>query len=185
MNDQRKTKKQLLEDLQRERERSEQAEERSLVLQEVSKRVAAAHDTDDVLYLIVNEAVRLLGTSIATIHLLEGNTLVVRVSTEFAIITPEFAPVVEVGEGKYLTGHVMATQKPLSGEEAAKLLHPQVLRAFEEQSRDPAAIATVPLLANDQSIGTLFVADLTQGRRFTEDEVSLLSAFADQAALAL
>ncbi|MCH8802131.1 MAG: GAF domain-containing protein [Chloroflexi bacterium] len=185
MNDQRKTKKQLLEDLQRERERSEQAEERSLVLQEVSKRVAAAHDTDDVLYLIANEAVRLLGTSIATIHLLEGNILVARVSTEFAIITPEFAPVVEVGEGKYLAGHVMATQKPLSGEEAAKLLHPQILRALEEQSRDPAAIATVPLLANDQSIGTLFVADLTQGRRFTEDEVSLLTAFADQAALAL
>ena len=53
MNDQRKTKKQLLEELDRERERS-------LALQEVSKKVAAAHDTDEVLDLIVHEAARLV-----------------------------------------------------------------------------------------------------------------------------
>ena len=51
MNDQRKTKKQLMAELERERERS-------LALQQVSKRVAAAHDTDQVLDLIVNEAAR-------------------------------------------------------------------------------------------------------------------------------
>ena len=55
MNDQRKTKKQLLDELERERERSELAEDRSLALQDVSKRVASAHDTDEVLDLIVNE----------------------------------------------------------------------------------------------------------------------------------
>ena len=63
MNDDQKTNEQLLEELAqervllgRERERSAQAEERSLALQEVSKRVAGAHDTDEVLDLIVNEA---------------------------------------------------------------------------------------------------------------------------------
>ena len=59
MNDDQKTKEQLLEELQRERERSELAEERSLSLQEVSKKVAAVHDTDEVLELIVNEAARM------------------------------------------------------------------------------------------------------------------------------
>ena len=48
MNDQRKTKNQLLEELGRERERS-------LALAEVSKRVAGAHETDEILDLIVNE----------------------------------------------------------------------------------------------------------------------------------
>ena len=43
---------------------------------------------------------------------------------------------------------------------------------------------TVPLVANDASIGTLSVVD-DQIRKFTDDEISLLSAFADQAALAL
>ena len=59
MNDDQKTKEQLLEELERERERADQEREHSLALQEVSKRVAAAHDTDEVLDLIVNEAARL------------------------------------------------------------------------------------------------------------------------------
>ena len=46
-------------------------------------------------------------------------------------------------------------------------------------------MATVPLQANDQSIGVLFVGDATHGRRFTEEEVTLLTAFADQASLVL
>jgi hypothetical protein len=54
MNDERKTKKQLLEELKLERERSN-------ALQEVSNLLAAAHDTDEVLDLIVNEAARLVG----------------------------------------------------------------------------------------------------------------------------
>ncbi|MCH8799528.1 MAG: hypothetical protein IH963_01325, partial [Chloroflexi bacterium] len=69
MNDQRKTKKQLLEELKLERERSN-------ALQEVSKRVAAAHDTDKVLDLIVNEAARLVGTSFVMLRLLQGDKLV-------------------------------------------------------------------------------------------------------------
>jgi hypothetical protein len=51
MNDEQKTKEQLLEDLKRERERS-------AALQEVSKTMAAALDTDEVLDLIVSEAAR-------------------------------------------------------------------------------------------------------------------------------
>ena len=51
MNDQRNTKKQLLEDLQRERERS-------IALQEVSNKVAAAYNTDEALNVIAKEAAR-------------------------------------------------------------------------------------------------------------------------------
>ncbi|MCH7738507.1 MAG: GAF domain-containing protein, partial [Chloroflexi bacterium] len=42
----------------------------------------------------------------------------------------------------------------------------------------------IPLLANDLPLGVLAVMD-NRVRRFTDDEVSLLTAFADQAALAL
>ena len=51
MNDQRNTKNQLLEDLQRERERS-------IALQEVSNKVAAAYNTDEALNVIAKEAAR-------------------------------------------------------------------------------------------------------------------------------
>ena len=81
MSDQRKTKKQLLEELEQERERS-------LALSEVSKRVAGAHDTDEVLDLIVNEAVRLLGATSAIIHLVEADTLVERARSKQARYRP-------------------------------------------------------------------------------------------------
>ena len=58
MNDEQKTKKQLVEELERERERS-------LALQEVTKRVAGAHETDEVLDLIINEAARSLDEGVA------------------------------------------------------------------------------------------------------------------------
>ena len=54
------------------------------------------------------------------------------------------------------------------------------------KGRLPTAIGIVPLIANDQSIGTLSIGDTEHmERRFTGDEISLLEALADQAALAL
>ena len=81
MNDQRKTKKQLLEDLQRERERS-------IPLQEVSNKIAAAY-----------------------IRLLEGENLVLRASTDsiagYLVDTSAVMP----EERTIDAGHVMATKK--------------------------------------------------------------------------
>ncbi|MCI0830249.1 MAG: hypothetical protein J4N67_08940, partial [Chloroflexi bacterium] len=77
MNDQRKTKKQLLEELRRERERSD-------ALQHVSNKLAGAHDTDEILDLIVNEAARLVGAAAAYIRLRKGDVLVPSSTTKSA-----------------------------------------------------------------------------------------------------
>ena len=82
MNDLRKTKKQLLGDLERERGLVKRERERSVVLQEVSNKVAAAHDTEEVLDLIVNEASRLLGTTGVWMRLFEEGVLVPGAATE-------------------------------------------------------------------------------------------------------
>lgn len=140
MNDDQKNNEQLIEELAQERERSNQAEERSLALQEVSKRVAAAHDTDEVLDLIVNEAARLVGAPTVIIRLLDGDVLVIRAATEGlsrfseAVNRPS-----KVEEGANLAGHVMATKKPLFGEEVVPLHLPEILRAIEKEGDDPAA----------------------------------------------
>ena len=178
MNDDQKTREQLLEELERERERS-------LALQEVSKKVAGAHNTEEILDLIVNEAARLLGGATAIIRLLDGDILVPRAATKDAVITPMNAPIIKVGDKRGVASHVMATKKPVYGDEVNQVNLPEVRLAFEEQGRDPAAIAGIPLLANDQSIGAFTVAFTTYGCRFTEDEIVLLTAFADQASLAL
>ena len=94
MNDQRKTKKQLLEDLQRERERS-------IALQEVSNKMAAAYNTNEELNLIANKAARLL----------EGENLVIRASTDsiagYLVDTSAVMP----EERTNHAGHVMAAKK--------------------------------------------------------------------------
>ena len=126
----------------------------------------------------------MVGATGTYIRLLEGDQLVIRVvagATE-GYLTPQS---LNVEEGTSLSGHVLATKKPLHGNAAAQVLNPEARRTRIEQGRDPEAVAAVPLLTNDQPIGTLLITDESQGRRFTEDEVSLLSAFADQAALAL
>ena len=176
----------LLSEAEPERERAETEKERSDGLYRVSNLLAGAHDTDEVLNLIVNEANRLLRASSCHIRLLEGDTLVLRAATSTAKDYLAGAPPsLKVEEGTSLEGHVMATKKPLSGNAAARVLHPNAIRAMAERGRDLAAVASVPLLANDKSIGALMVEDEAPGRRFSEDEVSLLTAFAGQAALAL
>jgi K+-sensing histidine kinase KdpD len=78
----------------------------------------------------------------------------------------------------------MATRKPLVSENVQEneFFTPEGRLYAQETGFYGAAV--VPLLANDLSIGVPLMFD-TRIRRFTDDEVSLLSAFADQAALAL
>ena len=89
MNADQKTKEQLLAELahsqellEQEQRRADLERERSLALQEVSKRVAAAHDTDEVLDLIVNEAARLLNATGAWMRLLDTRGLARGVTTK-------------------------------------------------------------------------------------------------------
>ena len=175
-------------ELERERERADLERERSIALQEVSSKVAAAHDTDEVLDLIVNEAARLVGAPWAFVALVEAGKLAPRASTESAADylaeIVEAQPTFNVETGTSAMGHMLATRTP---------------HLYEDGQEDELATATgrnlakkyglhrgvlVPLLANDLPLGALAVMD-KRIRRFTEDEISLLSAFADQASLAL
>ena len=168
----------LLKEAETERERSDS-------LYQISNKLAGAHDTDEVLDLIVNESVRLLGSAGGSIWLLEGDALALSVSIgPSSEYVAENVQTLKVEEGTSLAGHVMATREPLSGDDAARMRSPGMRRFVEEQGFDPATVASVPLLVDEQSIGALTVSGGTRGR-FTDDEVSLLMAFADQAALAL
>ncbi|MCI0897656.1 MAG: GAF domain-containing protein [Chloroflexi bacterium] len=168
----------LLNDAEREKERSDS-------LYRVSNLLAGAHDTDEVLDLIVNEAARLVGTSFVMLRLLQGDKLVPGAATAPAKdILAGFPQSIEVTEGLSPVGHAMATKKPVFGDTADTLLSPPARRYLEERGIGSGGV--VPLLANGESIGTLTVLlAMESDRRFSEDEVSLLTAFADQASLAL
>ena len=167
---------------------AEREKERSDALYRISNKLAAANDTDQVLDLIVNEAVRLVATTAAFIRLVEGDVLVPGAATQaahtFASRSAEERPTVEIGEGVSAGGQVIATKKPLIIEdmEQNELLSPSSRTTAVELGFH--GLAGVPLLVGDRAIGYLAVMD-TNIRRFTDEEVSLLEAFADQAALAL
>ena len=151
------------------------------VLSEVSARVASVHDADEVLDLIVNEAVRILAADAGGLRLLEGEDLVLRARTASAVglIT---RPRLKVGES--LSGLPVAAGEAIAVEDVREdarydPTHRQAARELGFQS-----FLGVPLRAHGRVLGSLYV--YTQGRRrFPPDEISLLSAFADQASLVI
>ena len=171
----------LLNEAERERERSD-------ALYQVSNKLAGVHNTDEVLDLIVNDATLLLGAHGAWVRLLEGEVLISSVATasvenflaDAALLNPGF----KVEERTSAQGHAMATRKPLVIEDTRN--HELIVDARRTSLLKYGlhSAVLIPLLANDTSIGVLNVVD-TRKRRYTEDEVSLLTAFADQASLAL
>ena len=150
-------------------------------LYEVSGRLAAVHDPEEILSLIVNETVALLGVEAVGLRLREGDDLVVGARTESA------APLmsrVRLRVGESLSGAVVATGAPVIVEDLT-----QDTRYDEVHKRGAIELgyrgfAAVPLRATGSVIGTLNVYSRAR-RRFAPDEISLLSAFADQAALAI
>jgi PAS domain S-box-containing protein len=150
-------------------------------LYEVSGRLAAVHDPEQILSLIVDETAALLGVEAVGLRLREGDDLVVAARTEAA------APLMSrtrLGIGESLSGAAAASGAPVVVEDLT-----EDTRYDEAHKRGAIELgfhgfAAVPLRAGGAVIGTLNV--YTHSRRhFLPDEISLLSAFADQAALAI
>ena len=93
-------------------------------------------------------------------------------------------PAFKVDKNSSSVGYVMATKEPLVMEDVATAEQISPEQRDVLQRHNIHGSVGVPLLANDQSTGVLFAVD-HRIRRFTADEVSLLTAFADQASLAL
>jgi GAF domain-containing protein len=164
---------------------AEREKERSDALYRVSNLLAGAHDTEEVLDLIVNEAARLLNASGAFIRLLDGDSMVASSATDsVAGFVAAIPPAVVIGQEPNILSHVIETKEPLVSENTADsdFVTPSVKDLMRNYSIRGSAV--VPLLADNRPLGALAVLD-QHLRRFTEDEVSLLTAFADQAALAL
>jgi two-component system NtrC family sensor kinase len=151
------------------------------VLYEVGARVASVQEASDVLDRIVNEAVRMLAADAGGLRLLEGDDLVLRARTESAaslIIRPRL----KVGES--LSGLPVATGEATAVEDVREdarydPIHRQAARELGYQS-----FLGVPLRAHGRVLGSLYVYTRAR-RRFEGDEISLLSAFADQASLVI
>ncbi len=162
-------------------EQAERNRQRLEVLNDVSRQLAAVHDTDEVLTLIVNQAARLVRAEAAGLRLLEGDDLVVGARTESA------APLMtrpRIKAGESLSGKVVATGETVVVEDLSQdtTFDPTHKRSALE--RGFRGFVGVPLKTGGRVLGTLNV--YTQGaRHFLPDEIDLLEALADQASTAI
>lgn len=162
-------------------ERAEREWQHLQVLYEISRALAAAEDADEILALLVNEATGLLGVEAAGIRLIEGDELVVRAHTESAVPLLSRA---RIRRGEGLSGAVVTGGRPVV-----------VVDMVEDERMDPGdrqgaerhgfhGCLGVPLQIQGGVIGCLNVYAKSR-RRFSPEDISLLTMLGDQASLAI
>jgi diguanylate cyclase (GGDEF)-like protein len=156
-------------------------ERRLEVLYEVSRRLTAIHETNEMLTLIVNEAARLLGVEATGLRLIEGDELVLRARTESAAAVMLRT---RLKFGESLSGLVVARNEPVVVEDLASDTRYDTAHKRAAADLGFHGFLAVPLRANATVIGVLNLYS-KQRRRFGEDEIRLAGALADQAALAI
>ena len=153
------------------------------VLNDLARRLAALHDTREVLDEVARQARRLLGVDVAYIMLLRADRLRIEV-VDGAMGSAMRGIELESGQG--LGGQILATGRPLSSErylEDPDFPHGAGTDAAA-LSEQLGGILGVPLVVGDDTLGVLLAAD-RRARAFGARDVELLAGLAAHAALAL
>jgi hypothetical protein len=149
-----------------------------------ARSLTALGELDAVLDSIVREAHELIGTDFTYLSLL-GPDSVLTLKASQGTISSTFNEA-RVPSGTGVGGRVIATGAPAWVSNYLKTQDVPHDRTFDDLvvPEGMVALLGVPLLVGEEVIGVLFAADRTE-RPFEYDEVALLSAFADHAAIAL
>lgn len=163
-------------------QRAQRANELS-ALNDVAGRLAALHAPDDLLPEIVEQARRLLGVDLAYLGLLEEGELRLKVTS--GALTPELVDLA-VPLSKGLVGKVIAHSAPMwtSDYRAARTFPHHEKADAAATAENMRGLLGVPLRLRGRVLGALFAAK-RQERHFTEHEVTLLSALAAHASVAI
>lgn len=155
-------------------------------LADLGRLISGSLDLTEVGQRVVEGVRHLLRVQSAALFRLDhtSQAMVLLVSSEDKGPASDDLPALPKGTG--LVGLAMAGRRPVAT--ANILTDPRIVltpaeRARFEQSPFRAALAA-PLLLQDQAVGALRVHDV-EGRTFGDDDIGLLGAFADHAALAI
>jgi PAS domain S-box-containing protein len=147
-------------------------------LYEVARRLTTSLDLLEVLRLIAAKTTELLGTPHAQVVLWDEATLSLRLGAAHGTEAEEVqGQEFRVGEG--VNGIVAQTRAPLVVNDYQAF--PQRVKALSRLAADMA----VPLLYQGRFLGVLNTHTTQPGSVFTPADVSLLTTFADQAAIAI
>jgi diguanylate cyclase (GGDEF)-like protein/PAS domain S-box-containing protein len=160
-------------------ERAERSLEQLTALRQTSLDITARLDTTALLEAILQRATELLKAKGGGIYLYDPTRQELTVAVDYGLRRSVVGTTLKLGEG--MAGRVAQTGEPLIADNY------QTWSGRSEKYDEDlfTAVAEVPLKWQDQVIGVLAVLDEVEERVFTEDDVQLLSLFADQAAIAL
>lgn len=147
-----------------------------------SRALVQVADVDRLLQELVDRAAELMGADMTYLSVYDEDTGDLWVRASHGVVSPELKTL-RVPSGAGLASQVVAskTAQWTSDYEHAELLsHPTVSAAVRTEGIQ--CLLGAPMLAEGQILGALFAADRYR-HDFTTDQVALLTAFADHAAL--
>lgn len=150
-------------------------------LNQVALTVSQSLVLDDVLNNALDAVVNVMETDTGWIYLLAEGETTLRLRAQRGLSERLVRQVAEQGVGVGLDGWVTQTGEPLLIEDASQTPPHPLPVSIEEGLR---SFAVVPLRAKENIVGTLGVASRGD-RRFSDDEVELLSAISGQVGLAV
>ncbi|WP_223839801.1 helix-turn-helix domain-containing protein [Saccharopolyspora pogona] len=150
-----------------------------------ARELAQLRDVDELLGRLVERAHDLVGTDVTYLSEFDAKSRELRVRTTLGTVAPSFLGL-RVPPGAGLASQVVEGRRPYWTSKYAAMTE-----APHDSAIDAAVAAEglvsllgVPLLAGDEVIGVLFAANRVE-HAFSPEEISLLSAFADHAAIVL
>ena len=148
-------------------------------LNETTKGLMSRLDLDNLLAAIINRAGTLMKTSHSYIYLLDQNGDRMTRQSTTGVFNDFFDFEIRTGDG--LVGQVWQTGLPISVDD---------YHAWSGRLPDPArevlrAMVGVPLKSGDRIVGVIGLAHVEEDRRFGDEEVDILTRFAELASLAL
>jgi signal transduction histidine kinase len=148
-------------------------------LHRISLDITSQLKSEQVLAVILEQAVNLLSARASGLAIYDPQTDLIHITAVHNLPADYQGMTLHVGEGA--AGRVVATREPLIVDVYQNW--PGRSRGFHDSPYD--ALVSVPLRWKGEVFGALTVADLGERRSFTEDDVQLLSLFADLASIAL
>lgn len=149
---------------------------------EVGKTISSTLDLEKVLTLILEVGVRLMDAEICSLKLI-GEEKEIVLSTSYGLSQEYFSGrETTIGKRKSIVEQALQERKPVIVTDIPndkEYEHPQYVTKERVTS-----LLCIPLLVKDESIGILTIYS-TRQKRYTQDQVNLLSAIADQAAIAV
>jgi sugar diacid utilization regulator len=150
-----------------------------------ARELAQLRDVDELLGRLVERAHDLVGTDVTYLSEFDPDSRELRVRTTLGTVEPSFLGL-RVPPGVGLASQVVEGRRPFWTSKYAVMTEARHDSAIDAAvtAEGLVSLLGVPLLAGDEVIGVLFAANRVE-HAFSPEEISLLSAFADHAAIVL